>query len=411
MKNIVNKSRLGLLLLLVFPGLVTCARGQAFTALGSFNFTNGGYPISSLTEGSDGNFYGVSPNGGSLDCYPLGCGALFKVTPEGKIILLYNFPYSGGDPNGSNPIGSLVLANNGVFYGTTTAGGSFTDCSIYLGCGAIFEFSDNSGIQTIHDFDGGSEGSLISDGLIQATDGDLYGTARVGGSEGFGTVFKATLRGEVTTLHSFKRSDGSDPMGALVQGRDGEFYGTTLSGGKNFAGTVFKITTEGSLTTLYDFCAETNCADGSSPTGGLVLATNGNFYGTTRGTGYLPGTVFEITPAGVLTTLYTFCSLKGCGDGSHPKDGLVQAIDGNLYGTTFDGGTQNYGTIFKVTPAGTLTTIHRFNLVYGANPYGGLIQASDGNLYGLTFFGGSPGPGVVYRLNIASNKIAPKSQE
>jgi uncharacterized repeat protein (TIGR03803 family) len=412
MKSVFNKGRLVLLLVLVSAGLVTGSRGQTFTALGSFNFTNGGYPISSLTEGPDGNrnFYGVTPNGGSLDCYPLGCGALFSVTPEGKVKLLYNFPYSGGDANGSAPLGALVVANNGLFYGTTTEGGSFSDCQIYLGCGDIFEFSDNGGIQTLHDFDGGSEGGLVSAGLIQATDGDLYGTARVGGSKGFGTVFKATLRGKVTTLHSFNRTDGSDPMGSLVQGTDGDFYGTTSSGGTSFAGTVFKITSEGSFTTLYNFCSQANCADGSSPTGGLVLATNGSFYGTTRGTGYLPGTIFEITPAGVVTTLYTFCSLKDCADGSHPKDSLIQASDGNLYGTTFDGGTQNYGTIFKVTLAGTLTTIHRFDLVYGANPYGGLIQASDGNLYGLTFFGGSPGPGVIYRLNIASDPLA-KSQD
>jgi uncharacterized repeat protein (TIGR03803 family) len=411
MLRIVQKSQSAFLVVLVLTGVVIGSHAQTFTALGSFDYTNGAYPVSSLAEGLDGNFYGVTPNGGSLDCYPLGCGALFRMTPEGKIKLLYNFPYSGGDPNGSTPIGSLVLASNGIFYGTTAAGGPFTDCPVFLGCGAIFEVSAHGEIRTLHNFDGDSEGGLVSAALIQATDGDLYGTARVGGSQGFGTVFKATLRGDVTTLHSFKRTDGSDPMGALVQGPDGNFYGTTLSGGDNFAGTVFEITPQGSLTTLHNFCSEANCADGSSPAAGLVLAANGNFYGTTRGTGQLAGTVFEITPAGVLTTLYTFCSLKGCADGSHPKDGLIPADDGNLYGTTFEGGTQNYGTIFKVTPAGTLTTIHRFDLTHGANPYGGLIQASDGNLYGLASSCASPPFGTAYRLNMASNLLAEKPQE
>lgn len=412
MKIIVKTRHLASLLPFALIVISIASHGQTFTALTSFDYENGAYPISSLAEGLDGNFYGVTPRGGSLRCYPLGCGSLFKMTPDGTILRSYNFSTSGGDPNGWDPIGSLVLASNGSLYGTTTAGGTFTDCSIYLGCGSIFELPSDDRIDTLHYFEGGTEGGLVSAALIQANDGDLYGTARVGGTHGYGTVFKATLEGNVTTLHSFKQTDGSDPMGALVQGPNGNFYGTTLSGGAHYAGTVFEITPEGDSTTLHNFCSEPNCADGSSPSGGLVMATNGNFYGTTRGgPGQISGTVFELTPAGVLNTLHTFCTLKDCADGSHPKDGLIQASDGNLYGTTFEGGTQNYGTIFKITLSGTLTTLHKFDLVYGANPYGGLIQASDGNLYGLTFFGGSPGVGIAYRLNIGSDPLAEKNNQ
>jgi uncharacterized repeat protein (TIGR03803 family) len=345
---VVKRSQLAFLLL--FVAMAIASHSQTFTALASFDYNNGGDPVSSLAEGLDGNFYGVTPDGGSLNCYPLGCGALFRMSPEGKITLLNNFSCTGACPNGMKPIGGLVRASDGNLYGTTTLGANYQNCSLYLGCGTIFQFSSSDGeLRTLHAFDGKTEGGLSSAALIQATDGNLYGTARVGGAAD--------------------------------------------------AGTVFEISPQGEVTTLYDFCSEANCADGSSPFGGLVQATNGNFYGTTRGEGKMAGTVFEITPEGVLTTLYTFCTQNNCADGTHPKDSLIQASDGNLYGTTSGGGVRRYGTIFMITLAGKLTTLHRFDLTHGANPYGGLMQATDGNLYGLTFYGGTPGPGVVYRLS------------
>jgi uncharacterized repeat protein (TIGR03803 family) len=202
----------------------------------------------------------------------------------------------------------------------------------------------------------------------------------------------------VTTLVSFDGTNGSQPeFGSLVQGTNGNFYGTTWSGGANIAGTVFKITPAGKLTTLYSFCAQAGC-NGYSPDAGLVQATNGNFYGTTGlGGAHNYGTVFEITPAGKLTTLYSFCAQSGCTDGQSPDAGLVQATNGNFYGTTLNGGAIGAGTVFEITPAGKLTTLHSFcsqiSCGDGDGAFGTLVQATNGNFYGTTVAGGANSSG------------------
>src|ERR1022692_4500841 len=236
-------------------------------------------------------------------------------------------------------------------------------------------------------------------GLVQATNGDLYGTTASGGASGNGTVFKITPGGTLTTVHSFcsqtNCTDGADPYAGLVQAANGDLYGTTVEGGADYHGTVFKITPGGTLTTLYSFCSQTNCTDGFYPFGGLVQAANGDFYGTTSN-GY--GTVFKITPGGTLTTLYSFCSQSFCTDGTEPYARLVQAANGNFYGTTRSGGAKNRGTVFEITPTGTLATLHRFNGTDGATPYAWLVQAADGNLYGTASSGGAIGHGTVFKI-------------
>ena len=140
-----------------------------------------------------------------------------------------------------------------------------------------------------------------------------------------------------TTLVNFDGTNGANPLGSgsLIQGIDGNLYGTTRGGGAYGDGTVFLITPAGTLTTLHSFCAQTNCPDGLNPEGGLVQAANGSFYGTTlSGGAYSDGTVFLITPAGALTTLYSFCALTNCTDGNGPGGALLQAANGNFYGTT-----------------------------------------------------------------------------
>jgi uncharacterized repeat protein (TIGR03803 family) len=208
-----------------------------------------------------------------------------------------------------------------------------------------------------------------------------------------------------TTLYSFNGGDGGGPDGSLVQGEDGNFYGTTGGGGTNNVGTVFRITAQGTLTTLYSFCAQTNCPDGTRPAAALTLAVDGNLYGTTLSGGGSSndGTVFRITPDGVLTTLYSFCAQTNCLDGAHPYGGLVQATDGNLYGTTAEGGASTAGTVFRITTGGTLTTIHSFcdksGRGCGDSPRGSLIEATDGNLYGTTAGGGDrQGGGTAFRI-------------
>ncbi|HEY6290149.1 MAG TPA: choice-of-anchor tandem repeat GloVer-containing protein [Terriglobia bacterium] len=201
------------------------------------------------------------------------------------------------------------------------------------------------------------------------------------------------------TLHSFQNEDGANPYSALVQGTDGHLYGTTVHGGDNGYGTIFKISTTGRLTTIYRFCSLGGCADGANPFGGLILASDGNFYGTTSSGGAygVCGTVFKITPSGTLTTLHNF----DCIDGSDPYGALVQGTDGDFYGTTVSGGGYGYGTVFKISVGGALTTLHSFDSVDGADPYAGLVEGTDGNFYGTTTFGGYFG--TIFKMTPAGN--------
>jgi uncharacterized repeat protein (TIGR03803 family) len=262
-------------------------------------------------------------------------------------------------------------------------------------------------------FDGtnGSDPQPYAD-LVQGRGGNLYGTTYRGGANSSGTVFKMTPAGALTTLYSFcsqaSCADGSGPAAGLVRGADGNFYGATVSGGAYFFGTVFKITPSGTLTSLYSFCSGGfPCTDGWYPIGGPIQGSDGNFYGTTNLGGANPtcyfgdgcGTIFKITPTGTLTTLYNFCSQANCDDGYSPVGSLVQATDGNLYGTTYFGGSNSDGTIFEITPSGTLTTLHSFDGTDGSAPVGALIEATDGNFYGTTSEDGAYGHGTIFKIS------------
>lgn len=245
--------------------------------------------------------------------------------------------------------------------------------------------------------------------LIQANDGNLYGASSNGGTYGDGSVFKISPSGVVSVIYSFDSSDGGPygPYGGPVQATDGNFYGVTYWGGGSSScaegcGAVFKVTPAGKMTVLHSFCDLSNCPDGQRPIGALVQASDGNLYGTTSEGGTEgEGTLFRITTSGKLTTLYSFCSQPNCTDGSYPYGGLVQATDGNLYGTTANGGIYNgYGTIFQVTLAGALTTLQSFNSADGESPESGLLQSTNGAFYGTTFGGGSYGEGSVYSFDM-----------
>jgi uncharacterized repeat protein (TIGR03803 family) len=263
--------------------------------------------------------------------------------------------------------------------------------------------ADSVTFTTFINFDGIDGGNPIGP-LVQGTDGNLYGTTYGGGANASGTVFKVTPGGTLTTLYEFcsqaNCADGILPA-APVLGTDGNLYGITLSGGANGSGTAFKITPGGTLTTLYNWCSEPNCADGvygffPEPARPFVQAVDGNFYGVNDAGGPdFSGTFFKLTPGGVLSTLYTFCSQPNCTDGALPT-GLIQAADGYFYGTTLNGGTNGDGTVFKISPGGTLTTLYNFCSQGGAGvctdgalPFEGLIQAADGNFYGSTGYGGA----------------------
>jgi uncharacterized repeat protein (TIGR03803 family) len=209
-----------------------------------------------------------------------------------------------------------------------------------------------------------------------------------------------TPQGKLTTLYGFcarnNCDDGAEPDAGLVEAANGNFYGTTVLGGAKSKGTVFGITPAGKLTTLYSFCSQTNCTDGANPYAGLVQATNRDLYGTTFGGGANgEGTVFKITYRGKLTTLYSFCSQTNCADGSGPT-GLVQGTGGNLYGATGGGTEKDGGTAFEMTPEGQLTTLYGFDHLAAT----GLTQGTDGKFYGTSFGGGTNDYGTVFSLAV-----------
>ncbi len=340
--------------------------GGTLTSLHAFNGTDGLNPAANLLLASDGNYYGTTSSGGNLNL-----GNIFKMTPSGTVTQVYSFCTSSC-PNGANPMGALVQGADGNFYGTAQGGGDGHCSGISgIGCGTVFKVTPSGTLTLLHAFTG-PEGADPYAGLVQGTDGNFYGTTQHGGTGnnskciensnlGCGTVFKITPSGTLTTLYNFcvqgNCPDGYGPQAALVQGADGNFYGTTHWGGTGTIGngTIFRITPSGALTTLHSFAGYPT--DGASPIGGLIQATDGNFYGTTPSGGahFTGGTVYQVTPGGALTTIYSFCALSHCDDGSDSYAPLLQGTDGNLYGTTTSGGTGcnggfcGYGTVFKVS--------------------------------------------------------------
>jgi uncharacterized repeat protein (TIGR03803 family) len=295
--------------------------------------------------------------------------------------------------------------------GLTAASAALALAAVLLPAVITTQSAQAQTFTTLHSFDGTDGENPYYAGLVQATNGNLYGTTYGGGANGYGTVYKITPGGTLTTVYNFCSQsgcvDGASPAAGLILATNGNFYGTTHSGGVNnnpcldSCGTVFRITPSGTLTTLYSFCTQSACTDGDVPITGLIQATDGNFYGVTGyGGAYGFGTVFKITPSGTLTSLYSFCSggVGNCTDGDMPFAALVQATNGNLYGATSGGGTDDDGTIFEITPTGALTTIHSFDNTDGSGPFAGLVQATDGNLYGTTVGGGVTGAGTVFKI-------------
>ena len=274
---------------------------------------------------------------------------VFGAQAGAVLTTLYSFT---GTNSGAGPYAALVQGSDGNFYGTTAGGGAYTNQN-GQGEGTVFKISTNGAVTTLYSFTGRNDGAGPYTGLVQGSDGNFYGTAMgvpMDFSCGqFGTVFGIGTNGALTILHAFTDDEGAEPVAALVQGNDGNFYGTTGHGGTNGGyGTVFKISTTGALTTLYTF---TGAYDGANPTAGLVQGSDGYFYGTTTsggtyGSGYSGyGTVFKISTNGVLTSLYSF---TGGNDGAS-ANGLVQGSDSSFYGTTECGGVGGAGTVFRLT--------------------------------------------------------------
>jgi uncharacterized repeat protein (TIGR03803 family) len=339
--------------------------------------TNGTVYSGAVSINSSTQLNAIAYKSGDTDSTVI--SGLYTITssPGPSLNVLYNFT---GSNDGAIPNASLVQGTDGNFYGTAEDGGGG-------GVGNVFKMTPAGVFTTLVSFDLTTAG-YPGAGLVQGIDGNFYGTASSGGSDFDGAVFRMTPAGALSILVSFTGANGQEPFAGLVQGIDGNFYGTTGGGGSSSNGTVFELTPAGAFATLASF----NGTNGEDPFATLVQGSDGNFYGSTGfgGNTYVSpstpgdGTVFKITPAGTLTTLVSFTGANG----QEPVGSLVQGTDGNFYGTTQFGGSSNDGTVFKMTPAGTLTTLVTFTGANGQWPRAGLVQGSDGNFYGTTDSGG-----------------------
>jgi uncharacterized repeat protein (TIGR03803 family) len=385
---------------------VSAIRVQAQVYQKVFTFTNsntqnatGANPQSAMILARDGNFYGTTEYGGALNE-----GTVFKMTPAGVVTTIAEF---GTDPNnpGINPTTSLVQGYDGNLYGTTSS-----DSDGY-NSGTIFEVTTSGVLTTLVQFTGNAyfgfgyngNGYNPNSALVQGSDGNLYGTTASDSLYGAGTVFMVTPNGEnseLTTLVQFTGNSGNNPgqsPNGLVQGSDGNFYGTTEFGGASGNGTIFQMAPGGTLNTLIQLTGTDPGNPGIFPEASLVQAGDGNFYGTTSTDGAAGnGTVFRVTPAGVLSTLVVFSGSSGTSLGSNPQSALVIGADGSFYGATESGGAAGNGTFFRILPSGLMITLTDLTSA-AANP-NGLVQGTDGNFYGTTQNGGADGLGSVIQI-------------
>lgn len=399
------------------------------------SFANGptGPQYGNLIKASDGLLYGMTPAG----CYANGGGAIFRCDTSGNnMTILYAFK---GGSDGGGPYGSLIQANDGNLYGMTNYGGN-------SGSGVIFKCTTSGTETAIYSF---TNNEKPYGSLIQATDGNLYGMTHGGGSNGMGSIFQCSLSGTYNLLVSFTGASGpamgANPYGGLVQATNGLLYGMTYSGGANNVGVIFQCTTTGTYTDLVDLTSAN-----SNPYGSLIQANDGNLYGMTFAGGVnSDGTVFQCTTGGALTTLISFTGQPGPFEGASPEGSLIQASDGNLWGLTYSGNENNNGVLFSCPLTGgtenmyainnstfpmgslvqgtttklyamssqgglanagtifdfdmtqsTVSTIFSFGTNYsGTSPNGGLIQGTDGAFYGMTNKGGAYGYGTVFKYN------------
>ena len=394
------------IILLALAGRTFNAGAQTETNLYSFGSRphDGLHSNAGLVQGSDGNFYGTTYGGGTN-----GDGTVFRISPGGTYTSLYAF---AGPPNdGSEPQAGLVQGSDGNLYGTTVGGTGTNlnpDCAC-LGYGTVFRISPSGSETVLHSFGGPRSDGDQPYGLVQGSDGNFYGTTLYGGASGSGTVFRISSSGSYSNLYSFgsRPNDGRLPADGLVQGSDGNLYGTTEVGGTSTNydsycgcygyGTVFRISPSGSETNLYSFGGS---PDGS-PAGPLVQGSDGNFYGLAGPGTYGVGAVFRISPSGNKTNLYSF---GGSPDAVGPN-GLVQGSDGNFYGLAVGGGTYGQGSVFRISPAGSETILYSFGSfpTDARQPLAGLVQGSDGKFYGTTQQGGTYGEGAVVKLSVSLN--------
>jgi uncharacterized repeat protein (TIGR03803 family) len=413
-------ARAALMLARVLSVLVATLPSQAQTLTVLHNFTgpDGIGPHGALLFDDAGNLYGTTMQiqGGSA-----GLGSVFKLDPSGDVSVLYIF---NGAPDGAYPSSGLVRDTAGNLYGTTNAGGNVANCPYPRGCGIVFKLDPNGTETVLHRFGSGSDGLSPVGLLALDSAGNLYGTTLAGGGTrcqryigtklvdvGCGTVFKIDASGQESVLHPLAITDGAFPSAGLVRDTAGNLFGTANQGGLQNCtfsvlgcGTVFKVDTTGQFSVLYSFKGPEAGPDGAYPQAGLTLDPQGNLYSTTAAGGSATGcpslaqgencgTIFQLTPAGKETVLYSFKATAGAA-----VSGLVRDAAGNLYGLVG-------GTVFKLDPSGTKTDLYTFT----GNDAGlsdDLVLDANGNLYGVTPHGSS-GFGTVFKLTTPEDFAVP----
>jgi uncharacterized repeat protein (TIGR03803 family) len=404
MTSIISRRTLALAVLCTLLGAASPLSAATETVLYSFKKgAQGQLPNGGLVRDAKGNFYGTTSQGGLFknSCGSAGCGTVFEVTPAGTEKVLYSFTGASGD--GKIPGSGLMMDASGNLYGTTVSGGN--------GSGTVFEVALNGAEKVLYKFTGRSDGSLPDAGLMRDSKGNLYGTTLAGGLKSHGAVFELTPAGSETALFSFNGPDGASPRSILIQSA-GNFYGTSSQGGGGSAcasgcGVVFELSPNGTQTVIHVFTGGT---DGAYPVGSLVRDAAGNLYGTATNGGRLNkacptgcGTVYKLSPSpGGTWTFTVLHKFTGEGDGYYPAGGLVMDAKGNFYGLTGGNtcwGNTCAGSVFEITAAGTETILYKFKgKADGQFPAGSLVLDDKGNLYGTTYAGGANGYGTVFKV-------------
>jgi len=374
-------SSYGLAILIVISLLMCATQISAQTVTDLYSFTGNGnsqYPyFVTPAQGRNGEIYGTTIS--------LAYGSVFSLETTGAETSLLGFDSA----DGYNPFAGLTLGTDGNFYGTTAGGGS-------AGLGILFKITPEGALTTLHDFLGESDGSLPRAAPLAASDGNYYGTTESGSNYMGATVYKyAPSSNTFTTIYGFSEATDYEIVAPLIEGTNGNLYGTG-GGGTSGCGAIFEMTKSGVLVMQYNF----SCTGATEPSAPLVHASDGNFYGTTyAGSGSIGGSVFRMTPQGRVTSLHTFTTSGTAGWG--PEGGLVQGTDGNLYGSTRQGGNKgDIGTLFQITTSGVYTELYSFPKSVGEYPSGSLLQHTNGLFYGTAYEGGAHGYGAVYSLDM-----------
>ncbi len=361
---------------LLMAGAIPASAQTVITVLYSFR----GKPLSAAAvdvtpaQGRDGSLFGNTAAGGATND-----GTVFRLATTGKYKLLYSFADKNDDPTGG-----LTLGTDGYYYGITGNGGEHK-------LGTLYKISPGGTYTLLEEFRGGANGAYPGAPPTQASDGNYYGTTS--GINGASTVYRYKPNGRFFTIFALTAAEGQYIHAQPVQGTDGNLYGTAYSSTVNACGTIFELTLKGSLLFNYVF---PGAPGGCTPSGTLIEASDGNFYGVTQTGGSANlGSIFKLDQSGNVTILYSFQGPEGQG----PEGGLAQGTDGNLYGTTTAGGSSGLGTLFSITTSGAFTLLASLTSETQL-PYAAILQDTSGLFYGTSYNGGATGNGAVFSFDM-----------